>query len=93
MSRRNTFMHRPDELKDFGSKESRIGQLQPRFEAGALFIKKGMTDLRDQMVSFPRATHDDILDALAYVLQIAYPKKKKESTRTPYKPLYQSTGY
>lgn len=93
MARRNTFLHRPDELSDFGSKESRISQLQPRFEAGALYIKKGMTDLRDQMVSFPRATHDDVLDALSYILQIAYPKKKKEFTRKLYKPLYDSTGY
>lgn len=95
MRRRNSFIMRPEELKPLGEKESRIStSLQPRYEAGALIVKKGMNDLKYQMINFPRTTHDDLIDALSYIVQIAYPKKRKEFTaKKLYKPLYSSTGY
>ena len=93
MKRRGLFISRPDELKSFGDKETRIRSLQPRYEVGALIVKKGMDNLKYQLVNFPRTTHDDLIDALSYILQIAYPKQRKEGIKREYKPLYSSTGY
>jgi phage terminase large subunit-like protein len=94
MSRRNLFIPRPDELKPLGDKESRIRLLQPRYEAGALIVKKGMDELKYQMINFPRTTFDDILDALAYTLQVGYKKRiKHEGLKAQFQPLYESTGY
>jgi len=93
MRRRNIFISRPDELKPLGDKESRIRGLQPRYEAGALFVKKGMDELKYQLINFPRTTHDDLIDALSYILQVGYQKKEREGGKIIYKPLYESTGY
>ncbi|MDI6786898.1 MAG: phage terminase large subunit [Planctomycetota bacterium] len=51
-------------------KEMRILGLQPRFENGSIFIKKEMTGLVEEYMSFPRGRTDDVLDALAYISQI-----------------------
>jgi len=94
MRRRNVFISQPDELKPLGDKESRIRGLQPRYEAGSLIVKKGMDDLKYQMINFPRTTYDDVIDALAYTLQVGYHKRTKSGgTKKPYNPLYESTGY
>ncbi len=53
------------------SKEYRIQGLVPRFEWGRIFLSKGFTDLEDELSSFPRASHDDLLDALANIERIA----------------------
>ena len=82
-----------DELKADSNKEGRIMTLQPRYEAGVLFIKKGMEDLRYQLTNFPRTTHDDIIDALAYQLQLIFPKREKREKpkRTQYR--FSIAGY
>ena len=49
-------------------KEHRIQGLQPYFEAGKIFIRDDMTDLIDELLQFPNGEHDDVIDALAYVL-------------------------
>lgn len=67
-----------EELKPDRDKIRRIEALQPRYEAGSLYVRTGMDDLKYQMLNFPRTTHDDIVDALAYHLQLAYPKRVKE---------------
>lgn len=51
------------------SKPMRIRGLIPRFSAGTLFIKKEMKDLEDEI--FQRVRNDDLIDALAYQLQVA----------------------
>lgn len=61
------------------SKETRILGLVPRFEWGKLLIGQGFTDFEDEYNSFPRGSHDDLLDALASIDEIAfYPEKHKE---------------
>lgn len=61
------------------SKETRILGLVPRFEWGKLLIGQGFTDFEDEYNSFPRGSHDDLLDALASVDEIVfYPEKQKE---------------
>ena len=75
MRRRNNFF-KVEELKDGGkSKNLRIEGLLPRFESGSLFIKKEQTDLIDEMIKFPKAVHDDLVDSLAYGLVLAKPPR------------------
>lgn len=60
------------------SKEYRIQGLVPRFEWGRCFLKQGLVDLENELSQFPRAAHDDLLDALSSIEQIAViPEKEK----------------
>lgn len=65
-----------DELKHKGiQKEQRIrGSLQGRFQHGKIFFLEHANDdqdkLRQEAYDFPKARHDDLLDALAYIEQI-----------------------
>lgn len=63
------------------SKVTRIRGLQPRFENGIIYIRrndKNTEKFVDQLLRFPTETHDDMIDALAYMLDIAYPPRKKD---------------
>lgn len=67
------------------TKEMRIRGLIPRFEWGRIFIKQGLDDFEDQYLKFPKAQHDDILDSLSSIEEIAYPPQiKKETPRDPH---------
>jgi hypothetical protein len=60
------------------TKEMRIRSiLQPRFERGSVYIKKSMVELEEQLVKFPRAKKDDLIDALSMVESIAYEPQTK----------------
>jgi len=52
-------------------KFSRIMALQPRWESGNLLLKQGMSELEDQMLRFPVAVKNDIVDALAMVQEVS----------------------
>jgi predicted phage terminase large subunit-like protein len=66
------------------SKETRILGLVPRFEWGRINLAQGMTDFEDEYSSFPRGSHDDILDALASLEEIiTYPEKKEPTLEQP----------
>ncbi len=53
-------------------KEIRIRGLIPRYASHSVFHIEGETvDLENEMYQFPNVAHDDILDALAYQLQLA----------------------
>ncbi|MFA5036091.1 MAG: hypothetical protein WC479_02850 [Candidatus Izemoplasmatales bacterium] len=55
------------------TKEMRIRSiLQPRFERGSVYIKKEMVELEEQLLKFPRAKKDDLVDALSMIESIAY---------------------
>lgn len=55
------------ELKDLHSKIQRIEGLVPLFESHTVyFLAQEMLDLEDQLTGFPMASHDDIIDSLAY---------------------------
>lgn len=65
-------------------KESRIQGLVPRYETGTIYHIEGeCTDLEEQLIRFPNAIHDDIMDALAYQLKLAEPPKHKEEFVQP----------
>ena len=70
------------------SKDQRIKGLQPLYENGKILHDRLLPNnlyLEDELVRFPRSSHDDIIDALSYVLDIIYPARqkaqRKEGTR------------
>ncbi len=70
-----------EELKAGGrAKELRIKSLQPIFEQKKFYMPKPTYGsvwelLRQQLLHFPRSSHDDAIDALAYVNDLAYFRK------------------
>jgi phage terminase large subunit-like protein len=59
--------------------------LQPRFENGKIYIHKDMTELKDQLLRFPKAKHDDLIDALSQIETIAFEARKIDnSPKIPY---------
>lgn len=74
------------------SKPYRIRSLVPRFEFGKIFVSPGLDDLQLEYKSFPRGSHDDLLDALASIEEIVfYPDKPKEmdNVTNPNDPRYE----
>jgi len=68
------------ELKAERSKDERIEGLIPRYANGAIYHLEQcpyVRALEDQLMRFPRGRHVDIIDALAYGLQIAHQARKK----------------
>jgi phage terminase large subunit-like protein len=59
------------ELKARGSKEDRISSLVPFYRMGFVYHNKRVcAPLEKQLLSFPRSKKDDIMDALAYVVEM-----------------------
>ena len=66
------------------TKETRIMGLVPRFEWGRILINQGQDDFEKEYLEFPRSSHDDILDALSQIEQIAfYPEREFEDDAEP----------
>lgn len=59
-----------EEIEAKGDKVSRISRLQPWFASGDIHIRPDMLDLKEELLDFPRARHDDISDALSFHLDI-----------------------
>ena len=58
-----------DELQTGGrSKPARVHGLQPIFANRRIHIRPWMTELKQEIIAYPRGSHDDIIDALAYQL-------------------------
>lgn len=83
MKARNQFLP----IKELGhtdrSKDERIRGLQPRYEIGTIFHPQNQSIpeveyLEDELQRFPKSTHDDLIDALASQLELAFPPKMKE---------------
>ena len=66
------------------TKEMRIRSvLQPRFERGKVFIRRDMFDLEEELLKFPKAKHDDIIDPMTDMEEIAYaPNEEKIEVKT-----------
>jgi len=75
MIRRNQiFVVRP--LIAQKAKELRIKALQPRFKVGTIWFPVNahfLSELESELLMFPRGKRDDLIDALAYIEQIARP--------------------
>jgi hypothetical protein len=64
------------------SKAERIQGLEPRYATGTIFHSRNVrhiTTLEMELRRFPRAKTDDVADALASMLEIAYPPKRRVS--------------
>ena len=73
MPRRGIFF-RIQPLKAEKKKEIRIDSIQPRFAVGTIWFKNGavwLEKLESELLAYPHGAHDDVIDALAYVEQIA----------------------
>ena len=73
------------ELKSEGRRKTlRIEALQPRFECGKVFIRESQEELATQLLRFPSPRgHDDIIDALAYQLDIMRPATVQQERLNP----------
>lgn len=70
--RRNTFLPIVELSHNQKAKEIRIRGLVPRYASGSVFHIEGeCDDLEQEMFQFPMGLHDDVLDAVAYQLQLA----------------------
>ena len=61
-------------LKASKSKEIRIDTLQPRFAVGTVWFKTGavwLTEIENELLSYPHGARDDVIDALAYMEQLS----------------------
>lgn len=59
-------------VKPHKDKVARFMNTAAKFENGLLFLKKGINqDFIDELMSFPDGAHDDMVDALAYVVNAA----------------------
>lgn len=50
-------------------KYQRIAAMEAAFKLGVIRIRPWMKELEEQLLAFPRAKHDDLVDALAYGFQ------------------------
>lgn len=69
---------RPEER----SKDQRIKGLQPSYENLKVFHPKNhplTRYLEDELATYPRGRHDDLIDALSYALDLLFPPRKKTS--------------
>lgn len=74
--RRNLWLPLKEIKSRPNSKEERIRGLAPFYEFGHIFHVKDcpqLEELEDELIHFPRGKHDDIIDALASVLEFASP--------------------
>lgn len=70
------------------NKEQRIRGLQPLYENAKVFHNKLLPNnvyLEDELIRFPRSQHDDIIDALAYSLDIIYPSRQPAKERSTHR--------
>lgn len=66
------------------SKQTRILGLVPRFEWGHVYLAHGLTNLEDELLSFPRGSFDDLSDALASLEELVhYPTKPEVKIEKP----------
>lgn len=74
MPKRNVWFTVKD-LEAKEKKEERIKAIQPRFKSGTVWFPIGASflgELEGELLSFPKALHDDLTDALAYQDQIYF---------------------
>ena len=50
-------------------KYQRIASMEAGFKLGVIKLRGWMTEMQEQLLAFPRAKHDDLVDALAYGFQ------------------------
>lgn len=65
------------------SKEFRIKALEPYYRGGRVFHASWMKDLEDELSTFPKGKHDDLIDALSDHLELLLPGSIDRSFQVP----------
>lgn len=78
-------------------KYMRITGLVDPLKMGLIKLRPWMKELVEQLLMFPRGTHDDIIDALAYGYQAATTRlyvysQKQQQVEDDFEPLFESIG-
>jgi predicted phage terminase large subunit-like protein len=55
------------------SKEIRIKGLAPIYANGDIFHAPGLVELEEELLHYPKTKHEDLIDALSYIQQLAFP--------------------
>ena len=79
MKRRNRFLPIRELRPEARAKDYRIRGLQPLYANGKVYHCQDLMYneyLEDELTRFPRGKHDDIIDALSYILDIAFKPKQ-----------------
>ncbi len=95
--RRNIFLPLVPLEHNQTNKELRIRGLLPRYEAGTIYhVVAECDDLEQELIRFPKSSHDDLSDAAAYQVQIVtnvmMPKTYLQEVREEMS-VDQKTGY
>ena len=82
MTKRSRFLPIIEIQRHEQAKELRILGLQPLYQNRKIFHRRKSefqltTYLEDELASFPRGRHDDIIDAFSFQLEFLYPPKPK----------------
>jgi len=56
---------------------SRVQRLSVLFETGRILLNPNLTDWADELLSFPRGSHDDTIDSLSFAIQCAQYKEEE----------------
>ena len=54
------------------AKSVRLETMEPYFYNKRVFLKKGMEEMRSELLMYPRGKHDDLLDGLYYAMLNLY---------------------
>lgn len=94
MIRRNTFLPLIQLKHLQRSKVSRIGDLESRYSAGKVFHLDHMCDdMEEEFLTYPRGVHDDIIDAVAYQVQITEDYYNGDDGDFPDQELFDKDGF
>jgi predicted phage terminase large subunit-like protein len=73
-----------------------VWSLQGRFERGRIVLKEGdwVREFKDQLLNFPtNGVHDDMIDSLSYIDQLAITPFEFDDDEEDYEPLDLTSGY
>tara|TARA_X000001382_G_scaffold47962_1_gene32473 strand:- start:213 stop:629 length:417 start_codon:yes stop_codon:yes gene_type:complete len=72
------------------SKSARLETLEPYFAQNKVYIQDTMVELKDEMLLYPRAKHDDLLDGMYYAMKKIYPPYHKNEDEKEQKTIHVS---
>lgn len=94
MIRRNMFLPLVQLKHLQRSKVSRIGDLESRYTAKRVFhMKQQCTDMEEEFLTYPRGVHDDIIDAVAYQVQLTEDYYQSDEGDFPEDNLFNDEGF
>ena len=83
MRKRDVYLPLKEVKPQLRSKDERIRGLQPLYANGIIYHNKDLVYneyLEDELMRYPRARHDDIMDALSYAKDLVNKPRRKRSS-------------